>query len=264
MVLLQRTKIRVTSVFPGVGFGGKQIVMKNPLRQTAFIWLAVSIVGLVFIFVPGGAGIEGMSGGFAISFVCLFIAIIGFVVAVYYVMLAGILDRILRGDGLLVHWTYTHEKWLEYAGKEYAEEKAEKKGLFFVVSGFALFFGFLFWAIDPESGFYVFLIMLGLIAIVAFAWQFSAWYYHRQNMRFVGEVYISKDGVYLNQKLYTWRPFGSSLTSVALRRIRGIDLLVFQYSAFTYPPQTYTVRVPVPEGQEKAAESILQQFNIML
>jgi hypothetical protein len=237
-------------------------VTNNPLRKTAIVWLIIGIIGSIFIFVPGLAGIEGMSGGFAVSLVCLLIGISGIAVAVFYTMLAGILDRMLRGHGLLVHWTYTHEKWMEYAGKEYTEEKAEKKGLFIVVSGFALFFGFLFWAIDPESGFYVFLVMLGLIALVAFAWQFSAWYYYRQNMRFVGEVFISRDGVYLNRKLHTWAIFGSSLTSVALENIRGTNLLVFVYSAFAYPPQSYTVRVPVPDDQEEVAKSIVQQFNL--
>jgi hypothetical protein len=177
-------------------------------------------------------------------------------------MLAGILDRLLQGKNLLVHWTYTPEKWMEFAGKEYAEEKTEKKGLFIVVSVFALFFGFLFWAIDPESGFYVFVVMLGLIAVIGFAWQFSAWYYYRENTRFVGEAYISKDAVYLNRKLHAWGLFGSSLASVAFENIRGINLLVFVYSAITYPPQSYTVRVPVPDYQEEVAKSIVQHFNL--
>lgn len=176
--------------------------------------------------------------------------------------MAGILGRLLQGKKLLVHWTYTPEKWMEFAGKEYAEEKTEKKGLFIIVSVFALFFGFLFWAIDPESGFYVFVVMLGLIAVIGFAWQFSAWYYYRENTRFVGEVYISKDAVYLNRKLHAWGLFGSSLASVALENIRGINLLVFVYSAITYPPQSYTVRVPVPDHQEGVAESIVQHFNL--
>jgi hypothetical protein len=237
-------------------------VTDNPPRKNAIIWLIITVVSFIFIFVPGFAGIDGMGGGYAISFVSFFLGIVGTVVVVMYGWLASILDRMLRGEGLLVHWVYTPEKWSEYAKKEYAEEKTEKKGLFIVVSAFALFFGFLFWAIDPESGFYVFLVMLGLIAACGLAWQLTAWHEYSQNKKYVGEVYISRDAVYLNRRLHTWRILWSNLTSVTLENKRGLTLLVFNYSAWTVPgPQSYTARVPVPDGQEEVAKTIVQQFN---
>jgi hypothetical protein len=64
------------------------------------------------------------------------------IAAITYAQLASILSKILYGDGLLVHWTYTPEMWMQYARKDYAEERSEKKGLFIVVSAFALLFGF--------------------------------------------------------------------------------------------------------------------------
>jgi hypothetical protein len=152
--------------------------------------------------------------------------------------------------------------WNEYVEKEYAEEKVEKKGLFFVVSAFALFFGFLFWLIDPQSGFYVFLAMLGLIALVAFTWQFSAWYYYKQNKKGVQEAYLNKDGVYMNRRLYTWRILGSNLIEVKIEDKHSFSLLTIKYTAITLPGrQTYIVRVPVPHGQEEKANEIIQQLN---
>ena len=47
--------------------------------------------------------------------------------------------------------------WKEYTRKEYAEEVSEKKGLFVIVSVFVLFFVFLFWFLDNEVDFFVFL-----------------------------------------------------------------------------------------------------------
>jgi hypothetical protein len=70
--------------------------------------------------------------------------------------------------------------------------------------------------------------------------------------------------VYLNRKLHAWGLFGSGLASVVLDNIRGINVLVFVYSAITYPPQLYTVRVPVPNGQEETAKAIVQQFNLKI
>jgi hypothetical protein len=128
------------------------------------------------IFVPESVDIDGFDGGFAISFASLAIALTAAIVGLMYLGLAGKLDTILRGEGILAHWTYTSEYWAEYTKKEYETEKSEKKGLFPIVSGFALFFGILFWVLDEEAGFIVFLIMIGLIALVAFAWRFSAAY----------------------------------------------------------------------------------------
>jgi len=235
-------------------------IKDNPLRKTANIWFIFGILCIVLIFVPGLVGIEGMSGGYAISLFCLFLGIMGVVGGVVYSLHAGILDRTLRGDRLLAHWTFAPEEWRKYAEKEHVEDKAEKKGLFIVISVFALFFGFLFWALDPEDGFYVFLVMLGLIVLIGFVWQFSSWFAHRQNVLSVGEVYISKDAVYLNRSLHTWAVFGSSLNGVALKTVRGMKMLVFNYSAPTCPPRSIAVRVPVPVGQESVAEMIVQQF----
>jgi MFS family permease len=172
----------------------------NPPRRTALTALFIAFIAIIMIFAPEFVGIDGFDGGFAISVVSLLIGCVAVVVAIFYFSLAGKLDRILRGEGLLAHWTYTPEQWTEYSQKEYMEEKSEKKGIFLIITAFALFFGILFWVFDHEAGFYVFLTMVGLIALVAFTWQFSAWHNYRQNRGGVREAYIAKDGIYMNRK----------------------------------------------------------------
>jgi len=189
-------------------------------------------------------------------------SILGLVVAGFYFQQANILGGILRGEELLVHWTFDDEMWKEYTRKEYAEEIGEKKGLFVIVSVFALFFGFLFWFLDNEGGFFVFMVMLVLIGLVGFTWRFSAWYYHEQNQRGVKEAYIARSGVYMNRRLYTWRLFSAKLLEVEIKNSGGLSFLKFSYTAFTFPgPQTYTIRVPIPTGQEEVAKTISQQLN---
>jgi hypothetical protein len=230
----------------------------NPPRTTAVIWSVITIISVTMIFVPGLIGLEGFEGGYAISFVSLFAALLGAVIVVIYVWQASILDKILRGEGLLAHWTYTSEKWSEYCKKDYAEDKAEKKGLFIVVSTFALFFGVLFWAIDAEAGFIVFLVMLGLIVTVGLAWQLSAWHYSRQNMGEV-EAYIARSGLYLTGRLYAWRMLSAHLARVSLEEKRGLVQLVFNFKSLTLVgSQSHKVRVPVPDGQEETAKMIVQ------
>ncbi len=234
----------------------------NPPRRTTLISLFIAIMAVVTFFIPVVAGIDGFDGGYAISFASLLIGCVAVVVAIFYFNLASKLDRILRGEGLLAHWTYTPEQWTEYSQKEYAEEKSEKKGIFLIITAFALFFGILFWAFDPEAGFYVFLTMIGLIGLVAFVWQFSAWHNYRQNMGGVREAYIGKSGVYMNKKFISWQAYFTSFDGVTQENKRGMSLLVFRYTAATRTgPQTYTTRVPIPPGQEENAKNIAQQIN---
>lgn len=237
-------------------------MVNNPQRRTAMVALFIAIIAGVMIFIPELIGIDGFEGGFAISFFSLFILIMAVITSVMYFGYARRVDTILRGEGLLAHWVYPSDYWVEYAKKEYVTEKTEKRGLFLIVTAFALFFGILFWALDPEAGFYVFLMMLGLIGIVAFAWQFSAWYTYKQNMTGTPEVYITKDAIYLNQRLYTWQTVLTSFDEVTQENNEGLALIVFKYTAATRTgPQTYITRVPIPKGQEEKAKEIIEIIN---
>jgi hypothetical protein len=234
----------------------------NPLMKNTILGLLVTVAGVIMIFGPGLAGIDGFGGGFAVSFVGLFVTILGLVATGFYYQQAKILGQILRGEGLFVHWTFDNQMWQEYTRKEYAEELSEKKGLFVIISAFALFFGFLFWFLDNEAGFVVFLVMLGLIGLVGFTWRFSAWHFRRQNENGIKEAYVARSGIYMNRRLYTWRLFSAKLLGVEIKNSKTLSLLKFSYTAFTFPsPQTYTVRVPIPIGQEEAAKIIVLQFN---
>lgn len=120
----------------------------------------------------------------------------------------------------------------------------------------------MFWFLDNEAGFVVFLVMLGLIGLVGFAWRFSAWYYRKQNLEGAKEAYIAQSGVYMNRRLYTWRLFNAKLLKVEIKDDKALSVLKVCYSAFTVPgPQTYTIRVPIPIGQEETAKVIALQLN---
>lgn len=132
-----------------------------------------------------------------------------------------------------------------------------------MVSGFALFFGLLFWALDPEAGFFVFIVMLGLIGLVAFVWQFSAWNNYRQNIGGVREAYISKDAVYVNKKFITWKAIFTTFDKATIENNYGLALLVLRYTMTNRTgPQTYITRVPIPPEQEENAKNIMQQLNM--
>lgn len=236
----------------------------NPPKKTALVSFAVALFAAVMFFVPGVVGIDGFDGGFAISFFSLFTAIVAVIVGIMYLGWAAKCDKILRGEGILAHWTYTPEFWAKYTEKEYAEEVSEKKGLFILVSGIALVTGLIFWVIDNEAGFFVFLVMLLLIGLVALAWRVPAWLNHRQNIGGVREAFITKDAIYMNKKFITWRAIFTSFSGVTQQNTRGMQFLVFSYTSTNMRTgqTTYTTRVPIPPGQEEAAKNLMEQINL--
>jgi len=103
---------------------------------------------------------------------------------------------------------------------------------------------------------------LSLIGIVAFAWQFSAWRNYRQNIGGVKEAYIARDAIYMNKKLYTWDMALTSFDEVSQKDHDSLSLLVFKFTSATRTgPQTYTIRVPIPSGQDEVAKKIVEEVN---
>ena len=237
-------------------------INNNPPLQTTIAWAIITILSVLGIFAPGIFGIKGFDGGFAISFVCIFLAVIGIIVVVIYIGRARLLNRILSGENTLAHWKYSPEEWRKYTEKEYKEERQLKKGLFYVISGIAVLVGIIFFLADHKGGLWVLVAMLGLVAIIAFTAWFTSWYNYRQNKKYLGETYITEEAVYINRQLHTWRGLGARLDSVNLSEGKPSRLLRFVYSAPTRTGmQEYKVNVPVPSGQDEAAEKIFKHFK---
>jgi MFS family permease len=235
---------------------------ENPPLHAAIAWAIITALAVFGIFAPSIFGMEGMNGGYAISFISFFMVIAGIIVIVIYAGRARVVNRILRSDNLLAHWTYTPDEWNNYAEKEYVTERKVKWGLFYVIAGLALFFGVLFLVIDRESGKWVFVAMLALIGIIAFTAWFTAWYNYRQNKKYLGETYITRDAVYMNRQLHIWHGLGARLESVNLDKKRGQQILELTYSMPTRTGlQYYTVRVPVPRGKEREADRVLEKLG---
>jgi hypothetical protein len=234
----------------------------NPPLQTIVAWVIITALAIFGIFAPSLFGMDGFKGGYAISFVSFFMVIAGIIVIVIYSGRARAVSRILKSDNVLAHWTYEPAEWNEYAEKQYVEEKKEKKVLFYIIAAWALFFGILFFLIDNESGLWVLVMMLILIAVIAFTAWFTAWYNYRENKKYLGETYITEDAVYINRQLHTWRGLGAKLESANLDQHKAHALLTLVYSAPTRTGfQDYTVRIPVPRGKEAEAEQISQKLQ---
>ena len=102
-------------------------------------------------------------------------------------------------------------------------------------------------------------VMGGLALILAATILITTNYDRWQNRRYLGEVIISRDGVYVNRMLHLWRGWGTTLDKTEYNR--QDRMLEFTYSAPSRTGRNYaTAWVPVPVGAEAKAEEILASF----
>lgn len=232
----------------------------NPQRRTAIITWILTAVFTFGIFAPSIFGMDGFNGGFAISFVSIAAAITSFIVAIMYQGRANTLDRIFSGGNLLAHWKYDPVEWQNYAEKEYVRARQEKWGLFKLVAIISAVVGIGFVIFAPDGGWIVLGVLGGVLLLIVFVIIATTRYDYMINKKYVGEAYITTDGIYLNRQLHMFQGWGARLDGI------GYDekdkFLSFVYSM---PSRTgrndYNLRVPVPSGKEKEAEKVLASFQ---
>ncbi len=237
--------------------------MPNPEKIYARVSAAVAVLAAGLIFLPGLLELDGMQGGYALSFVALVIAVSAAVITWFFWGRATMLDRLVSGREVLAHWTYQSDEWQRYAEAELQEQTMENKWLWLVIAGWCLFFGILFWWLDPDAGGVVFLVMVGLtvfLASVAFGVPRLRYW---QQQRGPGEAWVAPTAVYFDGVLVHWNSWGTRLEQVVWRdQEDGVPArLEFQVS---YPArtgrQTQTVRLPIPQGREAEARVVLEHF----
>ena len=233
---------------------------KNPERRTAFVWLAILALSVFAIFAPFVFGMDGMDGGYAIALISVLFAVTSVVVAVMYLGRARALDHILAPENWLAHWQYIPEEWQAFAEKEYAREKSEKTGLFMLLAVVCLIIGVIFALTQPDGG-WVVLAVLGIVLAVAGLVAFiTTRYAYWSNRKFLGETYITREGVYIHRQLHLWKHWGSSFGEASYDE--ADRTLAFRYSVQARGGRTdYTLRVPVPLGKEAEARRVLSVFQ---
>jgi len=232
----------------------------NPQRRTAITAWILTALFTFGIFAPSIFGMDGFNGGFALSTFSLIAAITALITAIMYQGRAGSLDRIFTGANLLAHWKYDPAEWLRYADKEYVDSKRDKWNLFKLDAIISAVVGIGFAIFVRDSGWIVLCVLGGLLLLIVFVIVFTTRYDYYLNKKYLGEAYITTEGVYLNRQLHMFRGWGASLDGIDYDE-KG-KCLSFVYSV---PSRTgrndYNLRVPVPLGKEQEARRILERFQ---
>jgi hypothetical protein len=237
-------------------------IKNNPPRRTSLIWAGILIMGILVIFFPTIIGLDGFDGGYAISSGGLFISIMGLVGTIIYLRLAKILDRITRPENVLAHWIYTPEEWKRYTEQEHREESVGKWQLFLLVAVIAVIVGIILYAVIREDILIIALIILGIIAITAMAAYFSTLANYLHNKKHLGETFIALDGVFLNHQTHIWKGLGNRLEEIAYDDDNdNTPRIIVVYSGpGNHSRNSYTIRIPVPSGQETLAQYIVKRI----
>lgn len=237
--------------------------MLNLAKRQAFTWWIISGVMIVGIFLPFLLGGDAEQWGYGIAFLCIVFGITAVIVAVMYTKRARLVSRMLNNDNLLAHWKYDPVEWRNYAQKEHEENKREKKNIFFLISGISIFVGIILFISNPDGALIFLFTVLGIIVMMGCAAFLAVWLRYRQNRKYLGEVYISPDGVYLNRELHAWHGMGATLEEVNYQgEYRAQPILAITYSVPSrYNRQFVTVRVPVPRGAEETAMTVAENLQ---
>jgi hypothetical protein len=231
----------------------------NPPRRTAIAWCFITAASILGIFNTTLFGIDGFDGGFALATVSLLIFIMGIIIMVIYFGRARVLDKMLKGENLLAHWHYSESEWRTYAEREHREQVEVNRGMFLMIAIIAVIVGVLFVLFEPDALVSTIFAIGGIIVIIGIT-AFSVTYYRRaQNRKYLGEVYLNRDGAYINRELHTWKSLGCILEGATMDTTNPTQvILVFEYSAPSRNGRDYfSARVPVPLGKEKEAEKAL-------
>jgi len=241
-----------------------RLAWPNPERRIAKGAVWVTVLAVMGIFAPGLLGIDGMDGGFAISFLAFFIAICGLVVALMFRRRAAEVDRLLAGNELLAHWEYPAEPWHQYVADETIARHGANRSIVWLVAVWAIPIGLLFWLFDHEGGLVVMLVMIGLcLLMAAVGWGLPLIWQRRRRTR-PTQTWIGERAAFFDNVLFRWDGFGNRLDQVTLHPAadQTPPLLHLHLSSLSRVGwQPYDLRMPVPEDKWLEAQELAHTLS---
>jgi hypothetical protein len=214
-----------------------------------------------------------MHGGYAAMFVGVFLALSGLVVLGLFLARAATFARTFAGENLLAHWTCSTVQAQQHAAAALAEYRERNRALFLITAVLIVVIGVPVLVIplwddlaagrDPivliiVGGYFLLIPLLGLVA-----WLMPRLAYRRA-LQDGGDVYITREGVFVNGAFHTWKQPFAELRQVRFDQKAEPPALEFDIRYLTrvgvVHDSTTTLRVPVPLGEDKQAENVARFF----
>lgn len=233
----------------------------NPSASVARNCWIGAILGVLVFFYPLVFPIETYGLGFAINILGILIFFTGLISGFVFQGVASKLNRLVSGEGLLAHWTYSADEWSRYTEEQHFLDKQEKWRLFRLIAIIGAIVGVVFIIFNHEAWLFILATIGGLILIIALtAWLAIASGY-RQNRLHPGEVYIGMSGALIGRAFHYWKLPASYLHTATLEA-GDPPFIQLVYSAQSGQARgEYTARFPIPQGHEEEASRVLSQLT---
>lgn len=198
-------------------------------------------------------------------FIAIFLSVSSFAVAFLFFTRARVMDAILGGKDLLVHWAYPVEELIKIAEREYGENCEDNRGGFIAVCGFFVIAMIGMLIFGGEGGvrtdviLFIILIIIGLVAWGAPKLE------RNRAMNASREVYIAKYGIIYEGAVYPFSSFMMRMEGVKYRK--GGDnlpaMLGFSFIQLVglFIVRSFEIIIPVPPGEEKIGKNIAKLLS---
>ncbi len=163
---------------------------------------------------------------------------------------------VLDDKTLLARWTYPADVWASFVGEDDTRERSAKWRMFAIVAFWCVLFGIGFPIFDPEDGWWVTVVMVGLMAVIVVVILLGSAARTRTLARNVPEARIGQDGLMLAGELHLWRGWSARLEGVDVVTGHPPCLEITYSTPAKNQRQINTVRVPVPAGKDAEAAEV--------
>ena len=234
---------------------------KNPYKVTSVVFLILTIVFIIVIFLPSILEMDMMKWGYGISFIAIFLSISFIITSGIYASMARRLNGVFTDVNILAHWEYNQEEWAGYYKEEFKKQKSEKWGLFITIAVITVIVGGIFTLTHRDAWKVLVAMFVGLLLLLALVVLISTKNkYSKDRKNIHPEVYISLKGIYLAGEFHVWNFLSSKLEEISFDE-HGM-LIMVDYSYLTRTGLSHTiVRIPVPLSRLEEAKTIVDKLK---
>jgi hypothetical protein len=238
--------------------------MENHEWKRVYVSIIVAVFFAVTCF-TAFTFINGMSGGYAIALVSLFIAISGIAVAGLFFHRARVMDEILKSNQLLAHWLYSPDMAQKSAYREHKEYIERNRAMLILIGGMLVVTALIFIIFVKEGGLITGVFLLTFTVVLFIISRITPGLELNRALKTPHEAYIARNGIIYEGAVYPFQSFMMGMFDVTLQKGTGKKnpALIFSFTQLVglYVIQAFDIVVPIPEGELDAAYGIVRALG---
>ncbi|MCG6187308.1 zinc-ribbon domain-containing protein [Maribellus maritimus] len=202
---LEQKKEELISMEGNIDFQkiNRKLKVKNSQRKPVTVSLMILLIAFVLVVLTFTEG-SPLYGVFAVTLIGIFAAVTGLTVALVFRSRAKKMDTLISGENVIASWQLSYKQKSDYVDFLFKNEKSKNKAILGITTILiVLVFGGFILFIDEGKG-AMFLVMLALIALVAFFALVMPTYYRSKNKNSDGMVLLGQKYAYINGFFHNW------------------------------------------------------------